>query len=208
MATLTIELTQGTAARLEREALQRGMDVPTYVRFLLGDEDRGEVPSRDAGAGLAVGPQPASDVADDSWLDVPEAVVAAIRARGTVRSPIQEATADLAELLQTGGVDPGKAPADWDRRWAAYEARQNALDLADIEKTLRDMQRSLRDGSASRDRRCLRLPDAAAVPKQSAGMGALTAVVALRDGLTLLTTDDDFSAVPDRRRENWLRTTL
>lgn len=111
MATLTIELTQGTAARLEREALQRGMDVPTYVRFLLGDEDRGEVPSRDAGAGLAVGPQPASDVADDSWLDVPEAVVAAIRARGTVRSPIQEATADLAELLQTGGVDPGKAPA-------------------------------------------------------------------------------------------------
>jgi len=40
--------------------------------------------------------------------------------------------------------------------------------------------------------------------RQLATIDALTAVVALRDGLTLLTTDGDFSAVPDLRSENWL----
>jgi tRNA(fMet)-specific endonuclease VapC len=40
--------------------------------------------------------------------------------------------------------------------------------------------------------------------RQLATVDALTAVVALREGLTLLTTDGDFSAVPDLRTENWL----
>lgn len=40
--------------------------------------------------------------------------------------------------------------------------------------------------------------------RQLTTIDALTAVVALREGLTLLTTDGDFSAVPDLRTENWL----
>ena len=182
MATVTIELTPRTAARLERGALRRGMDVPTYVRLLLGDEDRGAAPSGHAGSGHAVGRQPGADAADDSWLDVPESVVAAIRARGPLRSPVQGASADLAELPRAGGVGPGIPPAEWDRRWAAHEARRKALDLADTERTLRDMQ--------------------------PATVDAPTAVVAPRDGSTLLTTGDDCSAAPELRKENRLDATL
>jgi tRNA(fMet)-specific endonuclease VapC len=42
--------------------------------------------------------------------------------------------------------------------------------------------------------------------RQLATIDALTAAVALRERLTLLTTDRDFSAVPDLRLENWLAT--
>lgn len=40
--------------------------------------------------------------------------------------------------------------------------------------------------------------------RQLATIDALTAVVALREGLTLLTTDGDFSSVPALQTENWL----
>lgn len=40
--------------------------------------------------------------------------------------------------------------------------------------------------------------------RQLATIDALTAAIALREGLTLLTTDGDFSAVPDLRFENWM----
>jgi hypothetical protein len=150
MATLTIELSPDAAARLEREARRRGMDLPTYVRVLLEDEDPGRVPNRKAEPSPTVwqGPPPLAD--DLAWRDSPAAVVAAIRARGVGRSPVQEATADLAELLRTGGVDPGISPAEWDRRWADYEARQKARDLADTEKTLREMQSLLADDDLDR----------------------------------------------------------
>jgi tRNA(fMet)-specific endonuclease VapC len=41
--------------------------------------------------------------------------------------------------------------------------------------------------------------------RQLATVDALLAAVALRHGLTLLTTDGDFDAVPNLRLENWLR---
>jgi hypothetical protein len=47
MATLTIELSLETAARLAREAQERGIDLQTYVRLILGDQDGREAPSRD-----------------------------------------------------------------------------------------------------------------------------------------------------------------
>jgi len=150
MATLKIRLGQDTATRLEREAQQRGMDVPTYVRLLLGDEDHGEDQSRNPDPDQAVVRQPPPLAADLSLLDSPEAVAAAIRGRGPGKSPVQEATADLAELLRTGGVDPGISSEEWDRRWVAYEAQQKALDLADTEKTLHEIQQLL--AAEDRDR--------------------------------------------------------
>jgi predicted nucleic acid-binding protein len=42
--------------------------------------------------------------------------------------------------------------------------------------------------------------------RQLATIDALAAAVALRYGLTVLTTDRDFSAVPDPARENWTAT--
>jgi hypothetical protein len=140
MAALTIELSKDTAARLEREAERRGMDVQTYVRLLLGDHDSAKTRSRDPEPNQEVVRQLPSPDDDLSWLESPGAVVATIRTRGPGRSPVQEATADLAELLRSGGVDPGISPAEWDRRWAEYEARQKARDLADTEKTLREMR--------------------------------------------------------------------
>lgn len=150
MATLTIELSKDTAARLEHEAERRGLDVQTYVRLLLGDQAPAETHSRDRELDQDVARQRPSPDDNLSWLDSPETVVAAIRARRPGRSPVQEAVADLAELLRTGGVDPGMSPAEWDRRWAAYEARQKALDLADCEETLREMQRQLADEDLDR----------------------------------------------------------
>lgn len=43
--------------------------------------------------------------------------------------------------------------------------------------------------------------------RQLATVDALTAVVALREDLTLLTTDGDFSAIPGLPTENWLART-
>lgn len=145
MATLTIQLGQDTTARLEREARQLGMDVQTYVRMLLGDEDRAEAQVMDSHSHRPGAGQPPTRDDDLSWLDSSEAVVATIRARRRGPFPVQEATADLAALLRSGGVDPGIAPAEWDRRWAEHEARQKELDLADAEKVLREMHELLAD---------------------------------------------------------------
>lgn len=41
------------------------------------------------------------------------------------------------------------------------------------------------------------------VGQQLALVDALIAIVALRHGLTLLTTDADFAAIPDLQKENW-----
>ena len=120
MATLVIELTQNTAARLEREAQQRGMDLPTYVRCLLGDDERGG-----EGETQLVLPDFVDSEPSPGWPGSLEAVVAAIQARVPDRTMVREATADLAVLLRNGGADPGMAPEEWDRRWAAYEAEQN-----------------------------------------------------------------------------------
>jgi predicted nucleic acid-binding protein len=43
--------------------------------------------------------------------------------------------------------------------------------------------------------------------RQLATIDSLTAIIALREGLTLLTTDGDFAAVPDLRIENWVSPT-
>ena len=145
MTTLTVRLSQDTTARLEREAQRRGLDIQTYVLVLLGEDDPAGVQLRNPDTDQAVVRQPPTRDDDLSWLDSPEAVVATIRARGAGPFPVQEANADLAALLRTGGVDPGMSPADWDRRWAAYEARQKELDLADAETTLREMQDLLAD---------------------------------------------------------------
>jgi len=139
MATLMIEVTQNTAARLEREAQRRGMDLPTYVRRLLGDDDRGE------GKTQPVLVDVAESVSNSRWPGSLEAVVTAIRDRGPDRTMVQEETADLAELLRSGGVDPGISSEEWDRRWAAYEAEQKAQDLADTEKTLREIREVLEE---------------------------------------------------------------
>jgi hypothetical protein len=143
MATLKTRLGQDTAARLEREAQQRGVDLPTCLRLLLGDEDHGEDQCRNPDPDQAVVRQRPPLAADLSLLNSPEAVVAAIRARGPGKSPVQEATADLVELLRTGGVAPGISSEEWDRRWAGYEAQQKALERADTEKTLDEIRRLL-----------------------------------------------------------------
>lgn len=44
--------------------------------------------------------------------------------------------------------------------------------------------------------------------RQLGTIDALVAAIALRNDLTLLTTDGDFRWVPLLRRENWMRTTL
>lgn len=150
MATLTIQLSPETTARLEREARRLGLDAPTYVRLLLGDEDPAGASLADSVPDRAQLRRRSAFDDDLSWRDTPEAVVAAIRARGSGQIPVQEATADLAELLRIGGSDPGIAPAEWDRRWAEYEARQKVLDLAETEKTLREVQGFLTDDTDDR----------------------------------------------------------
>lgn len=150
MATLTIELSQEAAARLAKEAALRGIDVETYFRQLLGDKIPGETGPCDVDPRHASRAQSPLAVADISWLDSTKAVVAAIQARGPGQVPVQEATANLAQLLQNGGVDPGISPAEWDRRWAAHEARQKSLDLADRERTLSEMQGLLAEDDRNR----------------------------------------------------------
>jgi hypothetical protein len=121
------------------------MDVPAYVGQLLDEWER-----RDAavGSGALVQADATRHLLADtnlSVLDSPEAVAAWIQAHGPTTLPVQEPTDDLAELRRTGGVDPGISPEEWDRRWAAYEAPEKELDLANSQVSWGSRSKSTSD---------------------------------------------------------------
>jgi hypothetical protein len=136
MTSLTIELNEVTFARLEQEASQRGVDVATYVRDLLNQERA--APEATEGQ---VHPRAQKASADGGrWLDSPEAIVDWIRAQREKVLSVREATANLADLLASGGVDQGVPVDVWERRWAVQEEAEKAAERADLECALREQK--------------------------------------------------------------------
>ena len=78
-------------------------------------------------------------------------------------------------------------------------ARENQATWRDLADSFTYYRIDRHDAEAAAELR-LRLR---ALGRQLALVDALVAVVALRHGLTLLTTDGDFEAIPGLERENW-----
>jgi predicted nucleic acid-binding protein/antitoxin component of MazEF toxin-antitoxin module len=117
-------------------------------------------------------------------------IVAQIKAMPPNPKSIHPATKSVQAVLAELAANPSPAPdytwQEWDRMWAEFEAELKALDRADAAQAAR-LQVDLR-------RRGWQLGT----------VDALIATVALRYDLTLLTTDQDFSAIDGLKQENWM----